>query len=92
MISTQFFTFFLLCSFHFPFSRVGVEAFRDVKKILLDGASGPRKALYNAPPLKERRSGRSVFTLKSLLSDVPDVLLPAAGDRRHPADFKRQRS
>jgi len=29
------------------------EAFRDVKKILLDGASGPRKALYNAPPLKE---------------------------------------
>lgn len=29
------------------------EAFRDVKKMLLDGASRPRKALYEAPPLKE---------------------------------------
>lgn len=55
MISTQFFPFFFSFSARSTslFPTVGVEAFKDVKKILLDGASRPRKALYNAPPLKE---------------------------------------
>lgn len=52
------------------------EAFKDVKKMLLDGASRPRKALYKAPPLEETGG----FLLISSVKDAERVLKSFHGE------------